>query len=100
MLHEARQDVIVLQQEDLVLFGKLVLALCCNNVAAFNNLPKSLDNLSRHYSQDLKNVVLFLLTKPGLHKVSVVVTGMGRNGSLSNLDHTAVIRHDRLICGR
>lgn len=56
-------------QEDLVMFGKLIMALCCNNVAAMNNFGKSLDVITQHYSQDLKNVALFCLSKPGVHKV-------------------------------
>ncbi|KAJ3552928.1 hypothetical protein NM688_g3893 [Phlebia brevispora] len=65
LMYEARQDMALLQQEDLAMFGKLVFSLCCNNLAAMNNLPKAIDNLSRHYSQDLKNVALFLISKPG-----------------------------------
>jgi PAB-dependent poly(A)-specific ribonuclease subunit 3 len=56
-------------QEDLVMFGKLIMALCCNNVAAMNNFGKSLDVVTQHYSADLKNVALFCLSKPGAHKV-------------------------------
>jgi len=56
-------------QEDLVMFGKLIMALCCNNVAATSNFGKSLDVVTQHYSGDLKNVALFCLSKPGAHKV-------------------------------
>ncbi|KAH9976696.1 hypothetical protein BGW80DRAFT_1289831 [Lactifluus volemus] len=55
-------------QEDLVMFGKLIMALCCNNVVATNNFGKSLDVVTQHYSADLKNVALFCLSKPGAHK--------------------------------
>lgn len=55
-------------QEDLVMFGKLIMALCCNNVAATSNFGKSLDVVTQHYSADLKNVALFCLSKPGSHK--------------------------------
>src|SRR4051794_24658052 len=58
------------QQEDLTLFARLLLALCCNNPAAANNLHKSLESISRHYSADVKNVVLFLIPKPGPVRVS------------------------------
>lgn len=57
-------------QEDLVMFGKLIMALCCNNVAATSNFGKSLDLVTQHYSTDLKNVALFCLSKPGAHKVT------------------------------
>ncbi len=56
-------------QEDLVMFGKLIMALCCNDGAAMSNFGKSLDVITQHYSQDLKNVALFCLSKPGAHKV-------------------------------
>lgn len=55
-------------QEDLVMFGKLIMALCCNNVAAMSNFGKSLDVITQQYSPDLKNVALFCLSKPGAHK--------------------------------
>ena len=56
-------------QEDLVMFGKLIMALCCNNVAAMSNFGKSLEVVTQHYSADLKNVALFCLSKQGVHKV-------------------------------
>ena len=52
------------------MLGKLVFSLCCNNMASMNNLPKAIDNVSRHYSQDLKNVALFLISKPSPIKVN------------------------------
>lgn len=57
-------------QEDLSMFGNLIMALCCNNVAATSNFGKSLDLVTQHYSADLKNVALFCLSKPGAHKVT------------------------------
>ncbi|TFY83968.1 hypothetical protein EWM64_g28 [Hericium alpestre] len=57
------------QQEDLAMFGKLIFALCCSNVAAINNLNKALDVMSKTYSADVKNVALFCLSKPGMHKL-------------------------------
>ncbi|KAN0142137.1 hypothetical protein V8E53_000599 [Lactarius tabidus] len=55
-------------QDDLVMFGKLIMAICCNNVAATSNFAKSLEVVTQHYSADLKNVALFCLSKPGVHK--------------------------------
>ncbi|OBZ74430.1 PAB-dependent poly(A)-specific ribonuclease subunit PAN3 [Grifola frondosa] len=68
LTYEAHADVAFLQQEDLAMFGKLVFALCCSNLAAMNNLPKAVETLARHYSADLKSVALFLISKPGPHK--------------------------------
>ena len=69
LMYDSRQDVTVLQQEDLAMFGRLVFALCCNNLAATNNVPKAIETLGRQYSGDMKNVALFLISKPGPHKV-------------------------------
>jgi PAB-dependent poly(A)-specific ribonuclease subunit 3 len=57
------------QQDDLINFGRLVFALCCHNVSAVTNLTKALEVLSRHYSPDMKNVALFLISKPAPGKV-------------------------------
>ncbi|KAF8512098.1 hypothetical protein BU17DRAFT_96630 [Hysterangium stoloniferum] len=62
--YDARQDVHILQQEDILQFGRLILALCCNNLAAANNLTKSLEVVMRNYTPDLKTVILFLISKP------------------------------------
>ncbi|TFY61339.1 hypothetical protein EVG20_g7096 [Dentipellis fragilis] len=58
----------LLQQEDLVSFGKLIFALCCGSTTAINNLNKALETLSKNFSADVKNVALFCLSKPGIHK--------------------------------
>ena len=63
-------DVKLLQQEDLNMFGALILQLCAGSIGAMNNIAKAAENLGRNYSSDLKNVALFLITKPGPHKVS------------------------------
>jgi len=68
LAYETRQDITALQEEDLAMFGRLVFSLCCNNLAAINNVPKALETLSRQYSGDMKNVALFLISKPGPHK--------------------------------
>jgi PAB-dependent poly(A)-specific ribonuclease subunit 3 len=73
LMYDARQDLVLLQQEDLAMFGRLLFALSCNNVAAVNNLPKSLETLSRLYSQDLQKVALWLIQKPGPHKVRELI---------------------------
>ncbi|KDQ54455.1 hypothetical protein JAAARDRAFT_60456 [Jaapia argillacea MUCL 33604] len=65
---DARQDMALLQQEDLVMFGRLIFALCCSNIAAIGNMQKAVDTLSKNYTNDVKNVALFLVTKPGPHK--------------------------------
>ena len=70
MMYDGRQDVLALQQEDLSLFGSLILALGCNNLTAANNPAKALDILSKQYSTDLRHLALFLTTKHGPPKVN------------------------------
>lgn len=66
------------QQEDLLSFGKLIIALACNSLQSSQDLTQSFDYLSRHYSSDLKNLVLYLLSKPAPTKnidEVIVITG-------------------------
>ncbi|KAI9303986.1 hypothetical protein BJ944DRAFT_267525 [Cunninghamella echinulata] len=62
--YDGGQNVARYQQEDLLSFGKLVIALACNSLQSFHNLPQSFEFISRYYSPDLKNLVLYLLSKP------------------------------------
>ncbi|XP_065668599.1 PAN2-PAN3 deadenylation complex subunit pan3 isoform X2 [Hydra vulgaris] len=52
------------QQEDLVSFGKLILALACYSVEAVHrdNMQLSLEFVARHYSNDLKTLIWHLLS--------------------------------------
>ncbi|XP_078494420.1 PAN2-PAN3 deadenylation complex subunit pan3-like [Ciona intestinalis] len=52
------------QQEDMVALGKVVLALACNSVSSIqrDNLPKSIELVVMNYSNDLKNLIMYLLT--------------------------------------
>jgi PAB-dependent poly(A)-specific ribonuclease subunit 3 len=70
-MYDSRQDTAIVQQEDLTMFGHLIFALCCNNLAAMNTLPKALDMMGRQYSADVQTLALFLV-KPGPHKVSLL----------------------------
>jgi len=69
LTYEARQpqDTNLLQQEDLVYFGKLIFELCCGQVNAMANLPKALQTIDKNYSPDVKNVAMYLV-KPSQHK--------------------------------
>ncbi|RUS34651.1 hypothetical protein BC938DRAFT_479338 [Jimgerdemannia flammicorona] len=76
--YDGGQNVARFQQEDLLAFGKLVIALACNSLASITQLPKSFEYISRHYSAELKNVVLCLLSKPMPTKtIDEVVTLIG-----------------------
>lgn len=71
LMYDPRQDTAIAQQEDLAMFGRLVFALCCNSLAAINTLPKALDIMGRQYSADVKALALYLISKPGPHKVGL-----------------------------
>jgi len=61
------QDMNLMQQEDLAYFGKLVFELCCGQANAMGNLQKALQTIDNNYSQDVKNVAMYLV-KPSQHK--------------------------------
>ncbi|KAF9649713.1 hypothetical protein BDM02DRAFT_3113348 [Thelephora ganbajun] len=69
LTYDARQsqDISLMQQEDLAYFGKLVFELCCGQVNAMANLAKALQTIDKNYSQDVKNVAMYLV-KPSPHK--------------------------------
>ncbi|KAH7927228.1 hypothetical protein BV22DRAFT_1061477 [Leucogyrophana mollusca] len=87
LMYDGRQEISMLQQEDLAMFGRLVFALCCNNLAAMNTLPKALDVMGRFYSVDIKNIALYLISKPGPHKtISQVIEMTGKSRVLREMD--------------
>jgi len=69
LAYDPRQspDINLTQQEDLVYFGKLVFELCCGQVNAMANLPRALQTIDKNYSQDVKNVAMYLV-KQSQHK--------------------------------
>lgn len=88
LMYEARQDIAMLQQEDLVMFGRLILSLCCNNVGAVNNPQKSLENVGRNYSQDIRNIIVCLMQKPGPLKTIRQVFDLMKPQILQELDES------------
>ncbi|KAI9317774.1 hypothetical protein BX666DRAFT_1940653 [Dichotomocladium elegans] len=66
------------QQEDFLAFGKLIIGLACNSPQSYHNLPRSFELLSHYYSSDIKQIVLYLLSKPTSAKtIDDVVTMIG-----------------------
>lgn len=53
-----------LQQDDYLAFGRLILAIACNNPHALHNAQKSMDYVGRTYTSDLKNFLLYLFNGP------------------------------------
>uniref|UniRef100_A0A2S2QGR8 PAN2-PAN3 deadenylation complex subunit PAN3 n=1 Tax=Sipha flava TaxID=143950 RepID=A0A2S2QGR8_9HEMI len=57
------------QQEDLTDFGKLLLALACRSLIAVHqdNLTTSIDLMARSYSNDIRNLIRYLLSNQRRH---------------------------------
>jgi len=80
------------QQEDLVALGKLILALSCYSIDAVlrENMHQSLEFLARSYSNDLKTLVLHLLSSQvtsNAHSINEVMPVIGAR-FYSQLDST------------
>ncbi|EKM52715.1 uncharacterized protein PHACADRAFT_261316 [Phanerochaete carnosa HHB-10118-sp] len=88
LMFEARQDIAMLQQEDLVMFGRLILSLCCNNLGAVNNLQKSLENVGRNYPQEIRNIIVYLMQKPSPLKTIRQVFDMMKPQMLQEFDES------------
>ncbi|CAL1698104.1 unnamed protein product [Somion occarium] len=101
LMYEAHQDMASLQQEDLTMFGKLILALCCHHPGAPYNPQKALEQINRYYSVEVKQIALFLMGKPnvpqGKKAIDQIVDMLSRQ-SIKKVEeaHSAV---DRLEAG-
>jgi len=61
VLHfDAQRPIQDCQQDDYVAFGKVIMALACNNSHAFVNAQKSMDYIGRTYTPELKSLLLYL----------------------------------------
>ncbi|KAF3181480.1 PAB-dependent poly(A)-specific ribonuclease subunit 3 [Orbilia oligospora] len=61
---DAGRSLVELQQEDYLAFGRVILAIACNNPHAALNAQKSMDYVSRTYSPELKNFLLYVFNGP------------------------------------
>lgn len=61
----------VSQQEDVVMFAKLVMSLATNNPSAVQYVHKSMEIVGRHYSNDLVQVIHTLMKPIAPMKVRV-----------------------------
>lgn len=64
------QNMPIHQQEDLLSFGKLIVTLACHSTKSSLNLSQSFEYIARFYSPDIKNLALYLLSKP-VHTKSI-----------------------------
>lgn len=60
------------QQEDLLSFGQLVISLTCDFFQPTLPLSLPLEHISRHYSSDLSNLILYLISKPAQGQVKSI----------------------------
>ncbi|KAK6524857.1 PAB-dependent poly(A)-specific ribonuclease subunit 3 [Arthrobotrys megalospora] len=61
---DSGRPLVELQQEDYLAFGRVILAIACNNPHAALNAQKSMDYVSRTYSPELKNFLLYIFNGP------------------------------------
>ena len=64
----SNQNVANQQQEDLIMFGQLIVALATGSLSSIHHLQKSVEYISKTQSPELKNVVMYLLSKPSHFK--------------------------------
>ncbi|KAJ3869352.1 kinase-like domain-containing protein [Lentinula novae-zelandiae] len=88
LTYDQHLDMVALQHDDLQQFGRLIFALCCNNLQATTNgnFQKSLEIISKTYSHDVKNIALFLISKNHPHKNISTVFEMISGRLLTELD--------------
>lgn len=60
--HDIQRSLQELQQDDLQLFGKLILALGTNSLLTQQNMKVAVEQLGRIYSTEVRDTVLWLLT--------------------------------------
>jgi PAB-dependent poly(A)-specific ribonuclease subunit 3 len=53
-----------LQQDDILNLGQLLMTLACKSLTATHNISKSIDYIAQTYSQEMKNMILFLMSQP------------------------------------
>ncbi|GJJ68070.1 PAB-dependent poly(A)-specific ribonuclease subunit 3 [Entomortierella parvispora] len=75
---DAAPNLAHLQQDDILNLGQLLMTLACKSLTATHNITKSIDYISRHYSSDLKNMILFLMSQPvPMKTVDQIITMLG-----------------------
>lgn len=49
-------------------FGQLLLYLACGSQKAIHDLPRAIDHIHKAYSPELKDIILYLISKPSQMK--------------------------------
>ena len=77
--YDTSRNITDLQREDLVQFGRLILAIGTNNPSIVNNIPKAMEQFARSYPPHLKNRVFWLLnqaTSETIESIDTFITGL------------------------
>ena len=82
----------------MISFGKLILAMGCEFYQPGQHPAQAIDHIDRVYSADVKNLVVFLLGKPGPYKTFDEVLQMIGPRILNELD-ALQLSALLLVCG-
>ena len=77
--YDTSRNLIDLQREDLLQFGRLILAIGTNTPSVVTNIPKAMEQFARSYTPHLKNRVFWLLnvaTSENLESIETFITGL------------------------
>ncbi|ORZ27845.1 putative poly(A)-binding protein-dependent poly(A) ribonuclease [Lobosporangium transversale] len=75
---DSAPNVAHLQQDDILNLGQLMMTLACKSLTATHNISKSVEYITQHYSQDLKNMILYLMSQPvPMKTVDQIITMLG-----------------------
>lgn len=95
--HDTTRSMIDLQREDLVQFGRLILAIGTNNPSAIHNLPKAMEHFARSYSMQLKEKIFGLIGLATLTKIdSIDKLLAGMESQLMTIFDSALHNDDQL----
>jgi len=81
---ETQRTLPELQQEDFIHFGKLILAIATNNLTVMqsHNLMPFVDQLSRSYTPELRDTIIWLLTPaqaPAIRAIGELLSGISNH---------------------
>ncbi|KAF9204526.1 PAB-dependent poly(A)-specific ribonuclease subunit 3 [Haplosporangium sp. Z 27] len=78
LTYDSAPNVAHLQQDDILNLGQLMMTLACKSLTATHNISKSVDYIAQHYTQDMKNMILFLMSQPvPMKTVDQIITMLG-----------------------
>lgn len=81
-------DMTAYQQEDLLKLGQLIVALCTRSLKSLHYMSRVYSYISRHYSPALKDLVVYLLSKPSLTKTIDDVVAIAGSNLLSEATYS------------